>query len=59
MSPDPNLEDGMTRFQDDQYYPTTAPELALLGTRGRMMEQETAIRTGDGQRGNPFMYSAR
>ena len=26
----------MTRFQDDQYYPTTAPELALLGTRGTL-----------------------
>ena len=29
---------------------------ALLG---RMVEQGTATRTGDGQRGNPFMYSAR
>jgi len=26
----------MTRFEDDRYYPTTAPELALLGTRGTL-----------------------
>ena len=26
----------MTRFQDDRYYKTTAPELAVIATRGTL-----------------------